>query len=256
MKEFIRYFNVSTKSCIPIPTHVIPYWELTFVLKGNLIYTIDGTEYTVEKDDVLLVPSGSHRIRQPGTCADYISFNFRIDPSIALPRDVLYKKTLIREIKSIVAMFPIKRLKDEPFLYSMDYEREKAANLLNYILFELLSVLKFQKNSPHVKKAIGFISEHLFDPISLTDISRHIALSKEYTAALFKKELGKTVTEYINERKMLYAKEVIQSGNVSLSQLAEKLGYENYGYFSRVFKKCYRVSPSHYRSEIKKFSLN
>jgi len=68
-------------------------------------------------------------------------------------------------------------------------------------------------------------------------------LSKEYTSYIFKKEIGKTLTDYVNERKMLLAQELIRNGEMSLTDIAVYLGFENYNYFSRLFKRYVEISP-------------
>ena len=55
--------------------------------------------------------------------------------------------------------------------------------------------------------------------------------------------IGKTVTDYVGERKMLLAKGMIQAGEHSLQEIAAELGFENYAYFSRLFKRHFHVTP-------------
>ena len=88
-----------------------------------------------------------------------------------------------------------------------------------------------------------YIESHLSQSLSLKEISDHINLTKEYTAYLFKKEIGKTIIDYINERKMIIAKNMIDSGQTSLKEVSFSLGFENYSYFSKLFKRYYDVSP-------------
>lgn len=251
VKELLRLLHKSSKSCIPIQPYVIKYWELTIVLDGSLTYVIDGKEYKVEANDAILVPSGSHRSRHEGSAADYISFNFIPEHDDIPLRDILYKNVISHELKSIVSVFPRKSLLCEPICYDIDSERKKASNILNYIILDIFDRVSYINKSDTIKRAISFIDDNLFSQISLDDVSRHIPLSKEYTSYLFKTETGKTVTEYINERKMIYAKETMLSKKISLCELAQALGYASYTYFSRVFKKYYNVSPSKYLSHIK-----
>ena len=123
--------------------------------------------------------------------------------------------------------------------------------MLNYILLEIMNVLAYDNKNEHIKKAIKYINDNILSPISLSDVSEHIHLSKEYTASIFKKETQKTVTEYITERKMLYAKEMLQSGSFTLPEISANLGYDNYGYFSIIFKRYYGTSPGKYRERFK-----
>ena len=253
--EICQFLYKSTKSCIPLSEHRLIYWDLTIVLKGSFNYTVNGKKYVPEKNDIMLIPMGAIREREGGAEADYVCFNFITLPDTMLPTEILYKNVLSSEIKNLVSIFPQKRLYWDRNFYGMDYEREKITNLCNYVIFELLSKINFRlgTNNPHIQTAIAYVNDNLLNRISLDDVSTHLRLSKEYTAYLFKKELGCTVTEYINERKMTYAKQVIQSQiDYSLLELAKKLGYENYGYFSRMFKRYYNLSPQQYKSTLNK----
>ena len=245
-----RYFNKSTRSCIELERKSLPYWDLTMVYSGELNYTIDGVRYSVKKNDIILIPKGCHRTREGGTAARFVSFNFSVLPDVELPRDILYKNTVNDEIKGIVALFPPKNVSDFDRENPIDINnsRAKATNMLNYILLEIMNYIEYQNHSVHVKNAMKYINDNILSNISLEDVSKHLHLTKEYTATLFKRETQKTVSEYVNERKMLYAKEAIQNGNITLAELASRLGYENYGYFSKVFKKHFGVSPANYRS--------
>ena len=88
---------------------------------------------------------------------------------------------------------------------------------------------------------LKFIDEHVTERITLNDVSKYANLSKEYTASIFKREMGLTVTDYINEQKLLLAKDIIKRNNMSLTDVAASLGFENYSYFSKLFKKRFGV---------------
>ena len=55
--------------------------------------------------------------------------------------------------------------------------------------------------------------------------------------------MGKTLTDYVNERKMLLAKELILNGEMSLTDISTYLGFDNYNYFSRLFKQYLGITP-------------
>ena len=249
-----RYFNQNVKSCIALNNSSISYWDLTVVLSGELIYTVNGSVYKLEKNDLILIPPGSERIREGGSRARYVSFNFTAMEGVSLPRSVYYPGALNDEMKGMIALFPHKIILDgsKSPPYDPGNARAKAVNLLNYLLLEMMNYTEYNHYSDHVKNAVKYVSDNLTQPISLIDVSKHLHLSREYTAAIFKKELQKTVTEYINEKKMLYAKELLLNGQFTLAEIATNLGYENYGYFSRTFKRYFGVSPISLRSDSKK----
>jgi len=256
VKELWRYFNQNVKNCIPL-NDKIRYWDLTVVLSGQLVYSINGVIYNVCKNDVILIPRLSERIREAGQKAKYVSFNFTVLNDLELPRDVYYPNALNDEMKGMLSLFPHKIILDgsKSPPYDPSNARAKAVNLLNYFLLEMMNYTEYTHYSDHIKKAIKYINDNLTSAISLCDVSEHLHLSREYTSHIFKKETKKTVNEYINERKMLYAKEMLLNGRFSLSEIASNLGYENYGYFSRTFKKYFGVSPVSLRSDMKKTEM-
>jgi two-component system response regulator YesN len=115
--------------------------------------------------------------------------------------------------------------------------------MLNYILFELLTTVSLRPQNEYVAKILNYIENHITEKLTLTTISNYVNLSKEYTCAIFKKEAGKSLTSYINERKALRAKDHIESSDMPLTEVAYLFGFDDYNYFSRLFKKHCGVTP-------------
>ena len=238
VKEVLFYCNVSTSHNTKIEPKPIPYYDLTFVLKGSLTYLANGKTYVLQENDVLLLPPDTLRARLAGTRAvQYVSFNFLIGENTALPSLPFYRNAVSEEMRRLIALFPHRTLSP---LY---HAREKACNLLNYILLELTDVIALPSTNPNVIAMLQYVDGHINQPLSLSAVADHVHLSREYTAFLFKRETGKTVTDYVGERKMLLAKGMIQAGEHSLQEIAAELGFENYAYFSRLFKRHFHVTP-------------
>lgn len=104
----------------------------------------------------------------------------------------------------------------------------------------------------YIAEIVKYINEHISTPITLTEISEHVHLSKEYTAKLFKKEMGATTTEFIHETKMKMAKDLIFFDKISLLDISTQLRYFNYSYFTRTFKKFFGYAPAEYRKKVHK----
>lgn len=236
--DILHYCNVSLNACEEIREEKINYYDLTFVLKGQMTYTADGDIYVLKKNDAILLSPGALRSRIADEApVKYVSFNFTTFSDKALPVDRFLQGCISEETRRIVAAFPQNHL--SPYFHS----KEKVANILNYILYELLDTVEVKTRNGHVLRILKFVEEHITEKMSLQSISRTIGLSKEHTAFIFKKETGKTVTEHINERKMLFAKEIILHNEMSLTALSAFLGYDNYHYFSRLFKRYFEVPP-------------
>ena len=246
VKDISHFCNVSLDKCSVINKKMIAYYDLTFVLSGSMTYIANGEKYVLNANDAILLPPKTLRQRFEGTQkVSYVSFNFQIDPKADIPLPHFLPNVITQDIRKIVDVFSQKHL--SPLYHS----KEKLCNILNYIIFELIDSVSLKSNHPDVVKIEKFIDENIYKKITLNMISQEVHLSMEYVSYLFKKNVGKTVIEYVNEKKMLLAKNIIQTEGLSLKELAESLGYENYGYFSRIFKKHFNTSPMQYKKHNK-----
>jgi len=238
VSEITHYCNIITNKCSEITPKKIDFYDLTFVLGGSMTYSANGKTYVLRKNDAIFLKPGTIRGRLSGNeTVKYVSFNFHIFPQTVLPFDIYIPNCISSDIKKLLSAFPQSHI--SPYYHSS----EKIANILNYILFEFLDMTSQTYKNEHVLKIIRYIGEHITEKMTLETISRQINLTKEYTSHIFKKETNKSLTDYINERKMFFAKELIQSHELSLVDVASTLGYENYTYFSRLFKKYFDVTP-------------
>lgn len=109
-----------------------------------------------------------------------------------------------------------------------------------------------QNISKHIKKAIHFINENYCENITLADVAAHIYLSTVHTSRLFKKETGKNVIDYINERRINEAKRLMDRTEHKIYEISQMVGFQNTHYFSTVFKKLTQMSPREYVHKQKK----
>ncbi|MCR6514520.1 MULTISPECIES: response regulator [Clostridium] len=100
-----------------------------------------------------------------------------------------------------------------------------------------------------IKKGKKFIKDNVSKPIKLEDIASFCNLSPSYFSRLFKKETGKTVISYINEEKIEKAKELLKNTYLPIINISLDLGFDDCGYFIRVFKKATGVTPKVFREE-------
>ncbi len=82
---------------------------------------------------------------------------------------------------------------------------------------------------------------------SLEDLCDVISISPAYFSTTFKKEVGKSFVQYITEKRIEYAKNLLEHGNLKTYEVARKVGFTEANYFSYCFKKYTGLSPSQYR---------
>ncbi|MBQ6701998.1 MAG: AraC family transcriptional regulator [Clostridia bacterium] len=234
----------------------IGFNHLTFVLEGSFKYTANGKEYTVEKNDALLLPVGTYRERlQIKEKVTYVIFNYRSTNVNELKDTVFFKNGVNDQIRKLIAACPCTVFTENQSKDNSHDSRKKQAilqNLFECVLIELFDSLHRQTQNPHIVSAIKYINENITSPLTLDDVCRAIHLSKSYTTRLFKKEMNITVSEFINGQKLDLAKNLLSIDELSLHEISSRLGYENYCYFSKIFKEKFGVSPLKMKKETEK----
>lgn len=95
---------------------------------------------------------------------------------------------------------------------------------------------------------LQFINGNYMNNISLSDIASNFNLNQSYISQLFRKETGSTYTDYICQLRIQKAKQLLLNSDLSLNDISEKVGYNDYFYFLKSFKKYSGISPGKYRA--------
>ena len=98
-----------------------------------------------------------------------------------------------------------------------------------------------------VRKAIALIREYYKDGITLDEISRRLRVTPEYLGTLFHREVGTSFSTYIRNVRMDKARELLCGTQLKLYEIAEKTGYSDPKYFSKVFREVTGLTPAEYR---------
>lgn len=100
-----------------------------------------------------------------------------------------------------------------------------------------------------INNIIVYINKNYMEEISLSALANTFYLSKEHLSRLFKKETGTNLFSYIMGLKLNEAKRLLVQTDLTLEDIAYKLGFSNGNYFSKVFKKNMGQAPRDYRIE-------
>ena len=99
-------------------------------------------------------------------------------------------------------------------------------------------------------KALHFISDNYSMPISCDTIAKELKYSPSYIRYIFKREGNVSVQAKINEIRLNKAKSLLRGGMMSITDIAFAVGFTDSNYFSTVFKKIEKISPSEYRKKL------
>ena len=105
--------------------------------------------------------------------------------------------------------------------------------------------------SPIVQKVILKIDSDLSSELSLSILAEQHSVSPGYLSGIFKKETGKSLTDYIREKRMKRAAHLLETTKLQIQTVALHCGIMDVQYFSKMFKKVMGKSPSEYRENVK-----
>ncbi len=131
-----------------------------------------------------------------------------------------------------------------------------AVMLLNTFALQLeeelnrLMVAEENCDPPTISKAKQYVNAHLDEKICLDDVAAHVHVSPYYFCKLFKQSTGMTLTEYVNRRRVEWAKRKLLNPQARVTEIAYDVGYQSLSQFNRSFLKYAGQSPTDYRAAI------
>jgi len=102
-----------------------------------------------------------------------------------------------------------------------------------------------------IRKIVKYVKENFYNDINLSGISKAFFVTPNYVSHLFKKEMGVNFTEYISKLRIEYACTLLNDPAITIQQVSERSGFNDYFYFTKIFKKITGITPSEYRKKDK-----
>lgn len=158
---------------------------------------------------------------------------------------VLMRKGLSPNILKTQDLFPDNYETDDSFEQLRQWMERVAAAVVSHARADRQK----RQTSSIVHELQGYIRQHLDQRLTRDDLSELVHLNGSYLSRLFSKETGMSLSSYILQEKMKKAGELISSRDEPIYGIANQLCYDNFSYFSKMFKKVYHVTPQEYRKK-------
>ena len=277
---FIKY-DTFIPNCFSIfPMHWHDEMEIIKIIKGKYIVNINLKEYVVEEGDIVILKSCTlHSFKQyenekmasktimfdlsmlNSNVTDACSIKYFTPfldnkvsyPTILKPSDKGYKN--------------IKNCIDKLFLCYEEKNEFFEIKLKSY-LFELFYILfkecfeihdystKIKDDTTNdIKAILEYIKINYMNPISIKDLANVVNFSEHYFMRFFKKYMGMTCVDYINEYRLNIATNLLETTDMSIMEIAVKVGVNNISYFNKIFKKKFNLTPKEYRKNLKNIKM-
>lgn len=245
-----------------IHSHV-PY-EILYVLTGDVIVSIGGTEFAVEPHTMLLIPSSVFHGIHVLTDRTYDRYAVHFDSNI-LPQEhrALLMSKLPTKVDSTCCQRNMGNSGIHEMLRHFDELKESPEALHKplvpiYLLALIAQILmklpEPDKENKHPSKSrknelIDYVNIHFTEPLTLEMLSTQFFISKSQLNYIFRTITGTTVIDYIIHKRVSYAQQLLLNG-ISAQRAGAAAGFGDYTSFYRAYKKCFGCSPNSDRREV------
>lgn len=240
--------------------HTHNHWEILIVLKGKLKHTINGQcEVCTRGYSCLIRPSDCHCLHYYDENKDVQYINFTFSEEIAQKFLSLYSDYSFNLQENAILSFTlenalidylIKNAMTAQSLPKKEYEQYSIL-LINQLLSIFFSQKIFMSNTYP-----GWLNEFLYylhNPkcfsLSAKALSAKTPFSYSRLSRLFKMYIGKSLIEYINELKIVYAKKELRMTQKKIIEISMDLGYYSVSSFNHIFKEATTLTPLQYRKQ-------
>lgn len=252
---------------------VAPHWhdhlEFIKVVEGTVTVTLDNHTFTAEQDDIIYINSrqvhgikgstdGLSRIK--GMIFDRLFVTNLLEgfdtrqiyslfvranwvPNPIRSSDPMWQE-LNRELETADAEYSRKEICYEMAIKSCIYRM--LTTLMRHYARQLPAVAK---DDLSIRPALEFIEERYAERLSLEEVSKLTSRSPSRFSRLFKEVTGLTFTDYLTSTRINMAKQMLATGQWTITEIAEKTGFCNVHYFGKVFKETTGVSPLQFKNE-------
>ncbi len=217
-----------------------PTYEIILVMSGKVHIREEQTEYTLEKNSLLLLSPGKYHV---GTrSSKNVSFYW-----LHFTTDAVFEKKHfeLTDTAQLVALFRmLLHTLNTPF-----YPRSSAEYTLRLILNEIRFVSgKSEERDKAAYMAAEYALSNIRLRLSVADIAEHLGYNPDYLCRIFKKTFGKTLKQFVAEETIKRAKTLLTESGSNISNVACELGFETENLFTKFFKYHEGMSPSQYVS--------
>ena len=261
------FFWVFNDSSSYVPTHWHSAMEIMYILEGEVDVTVGGQTTVLLPGDVYLVDCAvPHSTKSlDGNKAVLIQIPYplldRYIPDITSRRfgfDCHSQNPIVRT--KILQLIEIIKQMQIVFEIKPDGEILRFNSLVFEFLFQIyhnfsqemetVEAQKENKTFGRIQTILDYLDDNYSSPISLDEISKVACLQKEYFCHFFKKNMGITYTNYLNDLRLSKIRDDLVDTDLPVKLILEKHGFSNYKLFRKMFSETFGCTPTTYRKKL------
>lgn len=250
VKKFIHH-----NSCGRIHWHEAI--EMLYFTQGKAVTACNLQEYEVKKGTIVLI-NGNELHTGIISQFDSVFYCIQFDPHFfhnligneyVIFENIIQDKDCTKLLDSLIAANK----------ESNNFKRIVETKKLAYEFFILLTerYIKSISGEDNYKKQfkkldtfhhiVDYLDAHYKEDLSIAELAAHFNMSTSYFAHFFKQSAQKSVIEYVNETRIIHAKNLLEKEETSVGEIALRVGFSDINYFSRKFKAIAGITPTEYK---------
>ena len=236
-------------------------YEFLIAISGNCECIIDTVKYSLQSGEgVLVFPGELHTVLKGGEQIYAIVFHPSVvcgeelknllSPAVSFRRKYSDRSEFDRDI--ITALCEIKNISSSS---NVGYELLMKA-YITYVIGKLYENGEYNIDEKSVLKSnvfadiLKYIEDRFRDPtLTLDEVTKGVNFSRSYISRLFRENTGASFCKYLTERRLSYAKELLETTDMSVIEVAFACGFQHVSYFIQVFKDKYGSTPYKFKKE-------
>lgn len=236
--------------------HCHDFYEILFVISGNGRYVVEGTEFVVRPRTLMVFrPFAYHYLSlEPETAYERFLIHF---PKNVVPAPALSMlEKICGDGDGSGNYYPPSAISDslnsafDRFEVASRLPEEEKQAYIKVLLAEIIILLSASSGERmlHTEEELGarvirYLNSHIEHNINLDKLAKRFFVSKYYLCRAFKKHNGISIHGYLVQKRIAYAKQLIESGETA-SGAAYKVGFGDYSAFYRAYVKIVGKSPT------------
>ena len=260
--------KISSRPTGTYAVHDHPFYEMVYVVSGQVDFFITGHVYPIGSGTLLTFPPGARHGVLVRTDAPYERYTLHFDPrALSLERRRLLLNAIPGDLKGIATVEQgenavwrsmessgvIQLLEAMEALRSVEQEKlnELMPVYIEAVLAALIPRASRQRAEPGAarrplgqqEQIVSWVDRHYTEAITLDSLAERFFLSKGYLSALFRQATGSSVKDYVRARRMAHVQLLLSSG-VPAAQAASRVGFGDYTTFYRAYVRTFGHAPS------------
>ena len=225
-----------------------PYLLLVFVRKGEFHVEYRDRKLTARKGEVILIDCQEPHYYRASDGLEFLYIHFDGEKAHELCQHIMAQQGILFQGSNTLSIGKLLHEIVERYEHTTGMCMAESSMLIYKLLMTLAQPPRTDPDIPSpVDVAIGHIRSHVGEKITLQDLARLTNLSVYYFSHSFKQQTGYSPTEYIISTRIDTAKVLLKSTNLTIAEIAERVGYESSGSLINLFVQKVGCSPRSFR---------